>query len=186
LLVLVKPMATKTLLTVEEFLRLPEPLDCSYELVEGELITVSPGMFLHNYVRDNLLILLKTFVEAHRLGTVVSEQSFHLFGDTVRVPDVAFVRSGRILPPDKLPEGAPDLAIEVISPTDTLREMDQRVSDFFAARCKRVWLVYPEHREIYIRGAAGEVRRRGDDLLEDPELLPGFSIKVSSLFGEVS
>jgi Uma2 family endonuclease len=179
-------MATKTLLTVEEFLRLPEPLDFAYELVEGELITVSPGMFRHNQVRDRLLRLLAAFVEEHRLGTVVSEQSFHLFGNTVRVPDVAFVRSGRTLPPDKLPEGAPDLAIEVISPTNTLREMDRRVSDFFGAGCKRVWLVYPEHREIYIRGAAIEVCRRGDDLLEDPELLPGFSVKVSSLFGDVS
>ena len=102
-------MATKTLLTVEEFLRLPEPLDCSYELVEGELITVSPGMFLHNSVRDRLLRLLAAFVEERRLGTVVSEQPFHLFGNTVRVPDVAFVRSGRTLPHDKLPEGAPDL-----------------------------------------------------------------------------
>ena len=92
-------MATKTLLTVDEFLRLPEPLDCSYELVEGELITVSPGMFLHNHVRDNLLVLLKMFVEERRLGTVVAEQSFHLFGNTVRVPDVAFVRSGRISAP---------------------------------------------------------------------------------------
>jgi Uma2 family endonuclease len=175
-------MATKTLLTVDEFLRLPEPLDCSYELVEGELITVSPGMFLHNTVRDNLLILLKTFVEAHRLGTVVSEQSFHLFGNTVRVPDVAFVRSGRTLPPDKLPEGGPDLAIEVISPTNTPHEIDQRVSDFFAGGSTRVWLVYPEHREVYVHGLAGVVRRRGDEALEYPELLPGFSIKVSSLF----
>jgi Uma2 family endonuclease len=175
-------MATKTLLTVEEFLRLPEPLDCSYELVEGELITVSPRMFLHNQLRDNLLVLLITFVEAHRLGTVVSEQPFHLFGNTVRVPDVAFVRSGRTLPLDKLPEGAPDLAIEVISPTNTLREMDQKVSDFFAAGSTRVWLVYPEHREVYVHGLSGVVRRRGDETLEDPELLPGFSVKVSSLF----
>ena len=179
-------MATKTLLTVEEFLRLPEPLDCSYELVEGELITVSPGMFRHNKVRDNLLVLLKTFVEARQLGTVVSEQSFHLLGNTVRVPDVAFVRSGITLPPDKLPEGGPDLAIEVISPTNTPREMDQRVSDFFAAGATRVWLVYPEHREVYAHGLAGVIRRRGDETLEDPELLPGFSVKVSTLFGTVA
>ena len=177
-------MATKTLMTVEDFLRLPEPLDCSYELVEGELITVSPGMFLRNQVRDNLLVLLKMFVEARKLGTVVSEQSFHLFGDTVRVPDVAFVRTGRTLPPNKLPEGAPDLAIEVISPTNTPREMDQKVSDFFAAGSTRVWLVYPEYREVYVHGLSGVVRRRGDDSLEDPELLPGFSVKVSSLFGQ--
>ena len=87
------------------------------------------------------------------------------------------------LPPDKLPEGAPDLAIEVISPTNTLREMDQRMSDFFAAGSTRVWLVYPEHREVYVHGLAGVVRRRGDETLDDPELLPGFSVKVSSLFG---
>ena len=175
-------MATKTLLTIDEFLRLPEPPDSFHELVEGELITVSPEMFLHNHVRDTLLILLKTFVEERGLGTVVSVQHFHLFGNTVRFPDVAFVRSGRTLPPDKLPEGAPDLAIEVISPTNTAREIDRRLSDFFAAGSTRVWLVYPEHREVYVHGLAGVVRRRGDDLLEDPELLPGFSVKVSSLF----
>jgi Uma2 family endonuclease len=175
-------MATKTLLTVEEFLRLPEPPDCFYELVEGELITVSPEMFLHNEVRDNLLILLKTFAEAHRLGTVVSGQLFHLFGNTVRFPDVAFVRSGRMLPPDKLPQGAPDLAIEVISATNTPHEIDRRISDFFAAGSTRVWLVYPEHHEVYIYGQRGVTCKQGDDLLEDPELLPGFSVKVSSLF----
>jgi Uma2 family endonuclease len=102
----------------------------------------------------------------------------------VRFPDVAFVRSGRTLPPDKLPEGAPDLAIEVISPTNTPREIDQRVSDFFAAGSTRVWRVYPEHREVYVHGLAGVVCRRGDDTLDDPELLPGFSVKVSTLFGQ--
>jgi Uma2 family endonuclease len=133
-------------------------------------------------VRDRLLRLLAAFVEERRLGIVVSEQPFHLFGNTVRYPDVAYVRTGRTLPPDKLPEGAPDLAIEVISPTNTLREMDERISDFFAAGCKRVWLVYPDHRQVSVYGLGGVVRRRGDETLEDPELLPGFSVKVSSLF----
>src|SRR5438093_4704945 len=132
-------MATKTLLTLEEFLRLPEPPDATYELIEGELVTVSPAMFRHNWVRDTVLVLLRTFVQAHKLGKVVAEQSFHLFGDTVRVPDVAFVRAGREIPPDELPEGAPDLAIEVVSPSNTPREIDQRISDYFAASCKRVW-----------------------------------------------
>jgi Uma2 family endonuclease len=178
-------MATKTLLTVEEFLRLPESVgtqDVRYELVEGELVTMSPGMFRHNEVRDNVLVLLRGFVAQHRLGRVISEQSFHLFGNTVRVPDVAFVRAGRGIPPDTLPEGGPDLVVEVISPSNTPREIDQRVSDYFAAGCRRVWLVYPEHGEVYIHGLAGVSRRRGNDLLEDPELLPGFSVKVSSLF----
>lgn len=82
---------------------------------------------------------------------------------------------------DKLPEGAPDLAVEVISPSNTPREIDDRISDYFAAGCQRVWIVYPEEREVYIHGLAGVTRRRGTDSLEDPELLPGFSTKVSEL-----
>lgn len=178
-------MATKTLLTVEEFLRLPESVgtqDVRYELVEGELVTMSPGMFRHNQIRDNLLVLLRGFVAEHRLGTVISEQSFHLFGNTVRVADVAFVQAGQTIPSDTLPEGGPDLAVEVVSPSNTPRELDRRISDYFAAGCKRVWLVYPEHREVYIHGLAGVTRRRGDEALEDAELLPGFSVKASSLF----
>jgi Uma2 family endonuclease len=175
-------MATKTLLTVEEFMPYLEADDVWYELVEGELVVVSPGMFLHNRVRDRLLYLLMTFLEGSKLGTVVSEQPFHLFGTTVRFPDVAFVRSGRELPLNNFPKGAPDLAVEVISPTNTLREMDRKVSDYFAAGCKRVWLIYPEEREVYIRGISGVTRRAAHDSLEDAELLPGFSVKVSVLF----
>ena len=177
-------MATRTLLTVEEFLRLPEPPDATYELVEGKLVTLSPGMFPHNIVRDNVLVMLRAFLAGRKLGQVVAEQSFHLFGNTIRVPDVAFIRSGRNIALDAPIEGAPDLAVEVISPSNTPREIDRRVSDYFAAGCMRVWLVYPEHREVYIHGLAGITRRRGDDVLEDTELLPGFSVKVSTFFGE--
>jgi len=175
-------MATKTLLTVEDFLRRSEARDMRYELVEGELITLSPTMPEHNGVRDTLLVVLRNFLAGRGLGRVWSEQAFHLFGDTVRIPDIAFVRAGRSIEPRQLPEGAPDLAVEVISPSNTSREIDRRISDYFAAGCKRVWLVYPEHREIYIHGAAGVVRRREHEILDDPEFLPGFSVKISSLF----
>ena len=178
-------MATKTLLTVEEFLRLPDSVgnrDVRYELVEGELVTVSPGMLPHNLIRDAILTVLRAFVMSRRLGTAVSEQAFHLFANTVRVPDVAFICTGRPLASDAPIEGAPDLAVEVMSPTNTPREIDQRISDYFAAGCRRVWVVYPEDREVYVHGLAGVTRRRGDDLLEDAELLPGFSVKVSELF----
>jgi Uma2 family endonuclease len=175
-------MATKTLMTVEEFMPLLESRDVWYELVEGEVVTVSPGMFQHNRIRDKLLHILMTFLESHELGTAVSEQPFHLFANTVRHPDVAFVRASREIPPRALPEGGPDLAVEVVSPSNTAREMDQKVSDYFRAGSKRVWLVYPEHSEVYIHGLAGVKRVRGDDPLEDAELLPGFSVKVSSLF----
>lgn len=175
-------MATKTLLTVDEFKPLFESRKGWCELVEGEVVAVSPGMFLHNRVRDRLLHLLMTFLESHKIGMAIAEQPFHLFGDTVRYPDIAFVVSGRVLPPAEFPKGAPDLAVEVISPSNTMREMDQKVSDYFAAGSKQVWLVYPEHREVYIHGLAGVTRRAAKDLLEEPDLLPGFSVTVSSLF----
>src|SRR3989442_4561600 len=175
-------MATKTLLTVEEFLRLPEPMDATYELVEGELVTLSPGMFPHNIVRDNVLVTLRAFLAGRKLGQVVAEQSFHLFGNTIRVPDVAFIRSGRNIATDAPIEGAPDLAVEVISPSNTPREVDQRVSDYFAAGCRRVWLVYSEHREVYIPGLAGGILRRGDHGLKDVELLLGIFGHVRNHF----
>ncbi|MGH9445058.1 MAG: Uma2 family endonuclease [Terriglobia bacterium] len=175
-------MATKTLFTVEEFLRLPEPMDEKYELVEGERVLMSPTMPLHNLVRDRLLYFLMAFLEGHKLGTVLAEQAFHLFGNTVRIPDISFVRTGRLQELRKLPHGAPDLAIEVLSPTNTPGEMKRRASDYFAGGCQRVWLVYPEDREVYIHGLSGVTRRGVGELLEDPELLPGFSVRVSSLF----
>ena len=175
-------MATKTLMSVEEFVCLPEPPDSRYELAEGELVAMSPTMPLHNLVRDKLLVLLRTFVMGQRLGTVFSEQAYQLSRNTVRIPDISFMRAERQFEMNKLPVGGPDLAVEVISPTNTPREMDQRVSEYFAAGSKRVWLVYPEHGEVYVHGLAGVTRRRGEENLEDPELLPGFSVKVSSLF----
>jgi Uma2 family endonuclease len=178
-------MATRMLLTVEDFMRLPDSVgthDVRYELVEGELVTMSPGMLPHNLVRDKFAIVLRPFVEGRKLGTVVTEQAFQLSEHTVRVPDVAFIRAGRQLATDRPIEGAPDLAVEVVSPTNTPREIDERISDYFAAGCQRVWVAYREDREVYIHGLAGVTRRRAEDALEDAELLPEFSVKVASLF----
>src|SRR5438046_5415373 len=90
-------MATKAHLTVEDFVRLPESFggrDVRYELVEGELVTVSPGMLPHNLVCDKFAIVLRPFAEAQRLGTVATEQAFQLSERTVRVPE-GRIRSGR-------------------------------------------------------------------------------------------
>ena len=129
-------MATRTLLTVEDFVRLPESVgtqDVRYELVEGELFTMSPGMLPYSLIRDKLLFVLMSFLQDRKLGTVVSEQAFQLSERTVRVPDIALVRAGRQLATDRPIEDAPDLAVEVISPRNSPREIDRRVSDYFAA-----------------------------------------------------
>jgi Uma2 family endonuclease len=178
-------MATKAMLTIEDFVRLPESVgeqDVRYELVEGEISPMSPTVPAHNRVRGRVERLLAAFVEQHGLGEVLAEQAFHLFGNTVRIPDVSFVRASRPLDPHCVPEGPPNLAVEVVSPSNTPREIDQRISDYFAAGCQRVWVVHPEDHEVYIHGLTGVTRRRAEDLLEDSELLPGFSAKVSELF----
>lgn len=178
-------MATKTLLTAEDFVRLPESVggrDVRYELVEGELITVSPTVPLHNRVRGKLERLLAVFVEERGLGLVLAEQAFHLFGNTVRIPDVSFVSASRPFDLRRIPEGGPDLAIEVVSPSNTPREIDERISDYFGAGCQRVWVVYPEERQVVIHGSTGIASLGAHDSLEDTEMLRGFSVKVSSLF----
>ena len=115
-------MATKTLLTVDDFMRLPESVgtqDVRYELVEGKLVTLPLEMLRHNLVRDNALVALLEYVDGKKRGTVIGMQACQLFSSTVRTPDVAFFRAGRTIPRDRLPEGAPDLAVEVVSPTNT-------------------------------------------------------------------
>ena len=72
--------------------------------------------------------------------------------------------------------------MEVVPDGRAVREHYWRISDYFAAGGKRVWVIYPEHNEVYIHGQRGITCKQGEDLLEDPELLPGFSVKVSSLF----
>lgn len=176
-------MATKTLVTAEDFLSLLDAReDERLELVKGEIFAGSLTAPLHNLVRDRLLILLGTFLKGRALGTAIAEQAFVLSEHTVRIPDVALVREGGLHDLHRAPEGAPELAIEVISPSNTPREMDQKISDYFAAGSKRVWVVYPEEREVYMYGFTGLVRRSRDEAIEEPELLPGFSIKVSDLF----
>jgi Uma2 family endonuclease len=175
-------MATKTLMTVEEFFRLREQADTRYELADGELIAVPRTTPEHSHVAETLLVALRNFLAQRGTGQVWSEQPFQLSGDTVRIPDISVVRANRTIAPGQIPEGAPELAVEIESPERAVREHFRRLGDYFAAGCKRVWMVYPEHGEVYMHGLAGVTRRRGDEALEDSELLPGFSVKVSSLF----
>ena len=178
-------MATRALFTVDDYVRLPESVggqDVRYELVEGELVAVSPTTPLHNDVRDTLLVAMRNFLAGKNVGRAFAEQAFQLSASTVRIPDISFVRVGRVIDPHRIPDGAPDLAVEVLSPSNTPREIDERISDYFSAGCQRVWVIYPEEHEVYVHGLAGVTRRRRGELLEDAELLPGFSVRVSELF----
>jgi Uma2 family endonuclease len=182
-------MATKTLVTCEDYAALQEPEGMRYELSEGELIVTPSASFFHNEIRDYLNARLRAFVESRRLGGVTSETDVKLVGETVRRPDVAFVRAGRLrgVDLDRVPlPVVPDLVVEIVSKNDRADDLLLKVSQYLAAGANAVWLLYPNTRLAY-RYLPGklepEVRSAAaGQTLEEPELLPGFSLPLEQVF----
>lgn len=180
-------MATKTLLTIEQFDQLPIRDGILYELNEGEVVTMTEPMPRHNLVRDNIAALLRDFAHPGRLGTVFLETGYQLSPETVRIPDVSFVPADRMreIDLDRRIQGAPALAIEVVSPTDLAEELTQKVKQYLAAGAKAVWVFYPKSREVQVFRADGSsFVRHEHEPLEDVELLPGLSIDLKSVFDQ--
>ena len=176
-------MAIKTLLTVEQFEQLPDD-GMRHELDEGELIAVPPTFGLHGKVQGEICSILRNFIRPRSLGLVFVETGFRLNRDTVRAPDVSLIRLERasILDLESRFECAPDLAVEVISPSETASEIAHKVKQYLQAG-SAVWVVYPDDRTVHVFETSKNARiLEGDDLLEAPSLLPGFSIRVNELF----
>src|SRR5271157_3859763 len=178
-------MATKTLLTIEQFDELPVKEGILYELNEGGLVTMTEPMPRHNWVRDNVARLTGNFVEGRKLGRVFLETGYQLTPETVRIPDVSFVPAERMreIDLDKRILGSPALAIEVVSPIDLAEDLTQKVKQYLAAGAKAVWIFYPKPREVQVFRADGAIFvRRECETLEDPEVLPGFALDLKSVF----
>jgi Uma2 family endonuclease len=178
-------MATKILFTVEEFEQLPDRPGALQELDEGELITMSRPRLQHSLIIGNLFVPLRTFVFERDLGIVCIEVEFQLSPDTVRVPDIAFIRADRAkgIDPEALIQGAPDLAAEVISPTDLAEEVSRKVHQYLAAGCRAVWVLYPKESCVGIhQPAKPTITRWAPESLDQPDILPGFSIPIADIF----
>jgi Uma2 family endonuclease len=166
-----------------------------YELVKGELRrkgdphAMSPAGFKHGAIVARLTGALVHHIEAHALGEVTgAETGFKLASnpDTVRAPDVGFVRRERI-PAGELTEkfwpGAPDLAVEVISPNDTLYEVDEKVEDYLASGVLVVWIVNPKKRTVTVYRPNTEPQTlTEDETLEGLDVVPGFQYSIARLF----
>lgn len=178
-------MATKTLLTIAEFDQLSQVEGVRYELDHGELVAMTEPMPRHNLVRDKIARLLGDFADERQLGTVFTETGYELSPGTVRIPDVSFVLLERMrgLDLDRRIQGAPELAIEVVSPTDLAQELAHKVDQYLAAGAKAVWVIYPKSREVQVFSVGSTGVLRNDAVLDESGLLPGFSIPVSNLFG---
>ncbi len=176
-------MSVKTLMTVQELEHLPED-GLRYELDEGELITMAPASEGHGGIAAEILRVLANFVRHHSLGRVFTpDTGFRLADDTVRAPDIAFVRRQRVTGRWTFFQGAPDLAVEVVSPTDSAPQLMRKVNQYLRTGCHTVWVVYPETKQVHVLEASGKDRiLNAEDTLEAPELLPGFAVQVQSLF----
>jgi Uma2 family endonuclease len=180
----------RTLLTGEDLLRISASQEPCYrfELVEGELKQMPPVGGPHASLTVALSWHLHSYVRSRALGHVAHDLGFYLRRepDTVRAPDVAFIRAARV-PGGKLPQGyfpgPPDLAVEVVSPGDTAAEVEAKVRDYLASGTLRVWVVYPDTRTVVVHRPDGTATRYGEDgVLQDEELLPGFSLSLRELF----
>lgn len=178
----------RTLVTAEDLLKLPRSRDRRYELLDGELIEIAPTGYLHGQIVGRATTKIGGFVEVNQLGDVLGAETGFLLRrnpDRVRAPDVAFVAAGR-LPPGPTPTGyvetIPDFVVEVISPSDSASEFQERVDEWLDAGVKVLWAVFPS-RSVFIWRSRGQVERRsGNDELDAEPALPGFRWKVSDLF----
>jgi Uma2 family endonuclease len=176
-------------MTAEELLRLPDD-SCRYALVRGELQRMAAAGFRHGAVIMNVAVPLGHHVKDHGLGVVCGAETGFVLArdpDTVLAPDVAFVRRERISAsglPVTFWEGAPDLAVEVISPSDTRREVADKVASWLAAGTRLVWVVDPNHATVTIHEPDGTPRRLAEaDVLDGAPLFPGFSLPVADIVG---
>ena len=175
-------------MSVEEFDRLVEPDELSYELDEGELVVITKPRPLHNKIAERLFRALDRYLETHQVGEVfIFEYLFVLGPNIKRAPDVSFLRPERAKPIDPnadIPR-APDLAVEVLSPTDTVSAMRRKIRQYFTAGAQCVWIVYPETREVEVWKQPSQAQKvlQETDVLEDPDLLPGFALRVGAFFG---
>ena len=181
-------LAAQKLLTAEEFWALPET-EGKRELVRGEVVEWMPVGGIHGEVVSELLTLLRNWAKAEKHGYVATEVGYLVRRnpDGVRAADVSFVRQTRI-PETGIPEGfwsiPPDLAVEVVSPTETAQDIWDKVSDYLEAGTPLVWVVYPRSRHVVVHTPDGLARTlNGSSVLQDAEVLPGFSAVVDELFG---
>jgi Uma2 family endonuclease len=181
-------MATKTLLTIDDYLALDEPVGVRYELCEGELRVTPSASLFHNRLRDQLNARLSAFVMSHKLGLITSETDMKVAHDVVRRPDVAFISTERLQGIDqhKVPVPlSPDLVIEIVSEIDRADDLMLKVTQYLAAGTRAVWLIYPNTHLAYRyvpRKLEPEVRSAdAGHTFEEPEMLPGLSIPLSEI-----
>ncbi len=171
--------------TAEQLLRHPHIGRC--ELIRGNLHMMSPSGAEHGMVAGRLFKAISNHVDAHGLGvSFAAETGFQLCKDpdTVRAPDVAFVRADR---PHQRPRGfypgAPDLAVEVLSPDDRPGYVREKVAEWLEAGTRAVWVADTRDRTVTVHEPRRKAKRLGEEeTLRGGSVLPGFEMRVAAIF----
>ncbi|MFT3881207.1 MAG: Uma2 family endonuclease [Gemmatales bacterium] len=182
---------TESLMTVEEFMLRPEPANGALEeLVDGKVITMPPPGAGHGIFCARIVAILLQFVQPRKLGWVASNDSGTILKhnpDSVRGPDVAFYSIERV---PAVPQGyfevAPDLAVEVISPSDSASYVQNKVVQYLEAGVQLIWVVYPASRDVVVYHSLDRVQHLTEQQsLDGGSVLPGFTYRIAELFGEI-
>jgi Uma2 family endonuclease len=156
-----------------------------HELVDGAIV-VSPAGTRHGLVSVRLIVRLGAFVETRDLGYVVdSSTGFRLPNGNVRLPDVAFIARGRF-PDERVPEDfsdiPPDLAVEVLSPSDRPRFVLDKVGEYLEAGVRLVWVIDPRRQRAAVYRSATDVREvSAQEVLDGEDVIPGFTCPLADL-----
>ena len=179
---------SETILFLEEFQELPEEDAYRLELVRGRLVREPRPGTRHGSLMARLGARLERHVKENRLGIVCMDFGVVLSTEppTVRGPDIGFISADR-LPPEGAPIGflrvAPDLAVEIVSPSNTASEIQEKVLEYLEAEARLVWVVDPQTRVASTYRSRDEIRLLGEeDELEGGDVLPGFRLALRELF----
>lgn len=181
------PSTAHHLVTADEFFRMPEPPDGSrQELVRGEIVTIPRPGGLHGVCCSKANRKIGNFVDEHRLGTVTANDTGFVIArspDTVRGADVAFWSAERL---SEVPVGyidtPPDLAVEVLSPSNASKRIREKLGEYFTHGVRMVWVVAPEDRTVTVYRSRDEGRVLHENAtLTGDDVLPGFRCRVAEL-----
>jgi Uma2 family endonuclease len=176
--------------TDEEFMALPDE-GGRYELVNGEVITIGNSGMEHGNLGMFLGGAIEIYVRPRKLGvTCGSSTAFTMKSGNKRSPDVSFVARERLPGVKRLPKGyflgAPDLAVEVISPSNTFEEIHNKLVDYFESGCRLAWVIHPDEQWVLVyRQPQPDRLLKITDVLTGEEIIPDFTLALSELFAEL-
>ena len=190
-LTLSPPSTRSKIWTDDELMSLPD--GSRYELIDGELIDMGSSGALHGYVCSILVMTLMNYILPKKLGVILdSSTAFTMKNGNKRSPDISFISKEKLLGLEELPDGfldgAPDLAIEVLSPNNTIAEIDQKVVEYFENGSRLVWVINLKQHYVLVYRSAQEPDRllKQSDALDGEDVIAGFTMPLTELFQKLS